>query len=523
MSDLTVPNAVEFRGISKSFGRLVANDDISFAVPSGTIHGIVGENGAGKSTLMNILFGIQHADRGDILIHGQPARIRSSIDAMNAGIGMVHQHFMLVDRLTAMQNVVLGAETGFWLKGGVGGGRRRIEELQARYGLVFPLDQIPHNLSVGTQQRIEILKALYRNASVLILDEPTSVLTPQEVDMLFTVFKDLKAEGKTVVLITHKLREILAVTDNVTVLRQGRCIETIPTASVTRTSLAEAMVGRKINPVALPPNIRSPLPKLSVRDLVVKGEGSVDVRGLSFDLHGGEILGIAGVAGNGQSDLLMALSGLAPVVEGDIRTDRLTISHGSPATPADLRQGGLGNIPEDRQRSGMIGEWTGLENSILGLQRIKGVPGVGRTLDWRRIEAWCRELLARNDVRPPDPHRSLGVFSGGNQQKLVIGRELALEPEILLVGQPTRGVDIGAIETIHGKLVEQRNKGRALLLVSVELDEIFALSDRVIVMFEGRSMGELSRSELSESLLGLMMAGTPKTEAVLHLTEREPA
>jgi simple sugar transport system ATP-binding protein len=436
---------------------------------------------------------------------------------------MVHQHFMLVDRLTAMQNVVLGAETGFWLKGGVGGGRDRIQALQARYGLDFPLDHIPHNLSVGTQQRIEILKALYRDASVLILDEPTSVLTPQEVDVLFTVFKDLKAEGKTVVLITHKLREILAVTDNVTILRQGRCVDTVPTATVTRSSLAEAMVGRKINPVALPATTPSPRPKLSIRDLVVKGQGSVGVRGLSFDLHGSEILGIAGVAGNGQSELLMALSGLAPVIEGEIRTEHLTIDNKSTISPGGLRQGGLGNIPEDRHRNGVIGEWTGLENSILGLQRRNDVPGVGLSLNWRRIEAWCRDLLRDNDVRPPDPHRPIGVLSGGNQQKLVIGRELALEPDILLIGQPTRGVDIGAIEAIHGKLVEQRNRGRALLLVSVELDEIFALSDRVIVMFEGRSMGELSRSELSETLVGMMMAGMSKAEALGYLNRRESA
>jgi ABC-type uncharacterized transport system ATPase subunit len=515
--------AVEFRGVTKNFGGLVANDGISFAIPRGTIHGIVGENGAGKSTLMNILFGIQRADAGDILIKGDARAVRDSADAIRRGVGMVHQHFMLVDRLSALQNIVIGAESGFFLGGGVGRGRAAVQAIQERYGLNFPLDEAPRNLAVGVQQQIEIVKALYRKADILILDEPTGVLTPQEADRLFEVVRDLRTEGKTVILITHKLREILAVTDNVTVLRQGKCVATLPTAATTRGALAEMMVGRKLKAVELPPSRPSAEPVLRVKDLHVAGRGGAGVNGLTLDVRGGEILGIAGVAGNGQSELLMAIAGLAPVAAGEIECAGAKRHAGTRPSPRAAQEGRLAHVPEDRHRMGMIGEWSSLENSVLGLQRSGGVKGLGFFLAWKQLEDWCRKLMAANDVRPADPHRPMGVFSGGNQQKLVIGRALAHDPDVLLVGQPTRGVDIGAVEAIHRKLVDERGRGKTLLLVSVELDEILALSDRVLVMFEGRSMGELARGELDETLLGLMMAGTPKEEALTHIEHKETA
>ena len=516
------PFAVEFRGLSKRFGNVVANDDVSFGVRSGSIHGIIGENGAGKSTLMSALFGLYRPDAGEILLDGRPSDIRGPSTAIQAGVGMVHQHFMLVERMTALQNVVLGAEDGAWLRGGTGDVRARVQAIQDRYGLRFPLNAVTRDLPVGVQQRVEILKALYRGARVLILDEPTSVLTPPEVEQLFQVFHDLKAQGKTVILITHKLQEVLAVTDTVTVLRAGRAVETRPTAGADRTMLATLMVGRKPRPL---PDARAavrPEVRLEAENLVVADRAGVRrVSGLSFEVQAGEVLGVAGVSGNGQSELLAALAGLAPLAAGRARIGTVEIASDRPATPEAVRRGGVGHVPEDRQRLGMIKGWDAIENSVLGLHRTGGIAGVGWRISRRAIAAWCGALMEAHDVRPRDPSRRLGLFSGGNQQKLVFGRELALSPDVLLVGQPTRGVDIGAIESIHAALLAERDKGTAILLVSVELEEILALSDRILVMFEGRSMGLLDRAEADERLLGLMMAGLPLDEARREAQSRE--
>lgn len=518
---LAAPPAVEFVALTKRFGNLVANDAVSFSIPAGTIHGIVGENGAGKSTLMSALFGLYKPDAGQIKINGKAVEIDSPHAAIRQGIGMVHQHFMLVERLTALQNIILGAEPSFWLLGGVGRSRRRVEGLQKKYGLPFPLDAITRDLPVGVQQRIEIIKALYRGAQTLILDEPTSVLTPPEVQGLFDVFKELAAEGKTVVLITHKLQEIMAVTDNVTVLRQARVIATTRTNAITKLSLAEMMVGRKIANVT---DSRAPVSDkmgVEVRNLTIKdAAGTARVSDLSFDIRHGSVLGIAGVSGNGQTELLSCLAGQVSATSGSIRLGRIRwTAEGRQPTTNDIRHHGVAIVPEDRLRHALIGRWPARDNSILGLQNSGKVPGLGFRIHRDEIAEWCRDLMVKHDVRPPDPSRITSVFSGGNQQKLVIGRELATDPEIIVIGQPTRGVDIGAIEAIHQSLMTERSRGKAMLVVSVELDEVMALSDSILVMFEGRSMGQLDRHEFSEKVIGLMMAGISRDDAI-HQTKQ---
>ncbi len=506
--------AVEFKNVTKRFGAVVANENVSFGVKKGTIHGIIGENGAGKSTLMSALFGLYHLDSGAIWLNGKEANVKDPSTAIGAGIGMVHQHFMLVERMTALQNVVLGKETGFWLKGGTGSVEATVEEIQNRYGLNFPLNAVTRDLPVGMQQRIEILKALYRGAEVLILDEPTSVLTPGEVVELFQVFADLKAQGKTVILITHKLQEIMSVTDNVTVLRDGKCVGTVPTEGADRISLATMMVGRKPSP---PPKARKPVgaeKRVEVRDLhVTDMTGAQRVFNVNFHIKAGEVLGIAGVAGNGQSELIYAMAGLTQPSAGDIKVGNVSFSRENPVTPERLRQEGIGHVPEDRHRIGMMKRWTAAENSILGLHRTNRVKGVSWRINTSSVRSWCDDLMDKHDVRPTDPGLQFSMFSGGNQQKLVFGRELSLSPDVLLVGQPTRGVDIGAIELIHSEILAERDKGKSILLVSVELEEILALSDRILVMFEGRSMGIVDKEEANENLLGLMMAGQSLDEA----------
>lgn len=512
--------AVEFKGVTKSFGSVIANDDVSFGIHQGEIHGIVGENGAGKSTLMSALFGLYKVDKGEIWLNGRPNDIRDPKTAINSGIGMVHQHFMLIDRLTSLQNVVLGAENGFWLKNGTGDVRGRVEDIQKQYGLHFPLDELTRDLPVGVQQRIEILKALYRGAEVLILDEPTSVLTPNEVDQLFGVFRDLKERGKTVVLITHKLQEIIEVTDTVSVLKQGTCVGTYPTSEMTRTSLAEKMVGRSLASTKSVRPAAGAKAVVSVRNLVLTDKDGIDrVSDLSFDIHDGELLGIAGVSGNGQSELLEAMTGLQTIASGKIVMGRTTITADTPVSAASIRAAGVGHVPEDRHRFGMISTWATSDNSILGLPR--AMLGGGWRLSRKKTDDWCASLMALHDVRPAEVSRRLGMYSGGNQQKLVIGRELAPSPEVLLIGQPTRGVDIGAMEAIHEAILAERDKGRSVLVISVELEEILKLSDRIMVMFEGRNMGIVNREDASESLLGMMMAGLTLDEARNELARKD--
>jgi simple sugar transport system ATP-binding protein len=500
------PAAIELRGIDKSFGAVHANKNVNLTIGKGSIQGIIGENGAGKSTLMSILYGFYTADAGEILINGKPVKIHGSHDAIAAGIGMVHQHFMLVEPFTVLENVMLGAEGGALLAGGAAKARTELERLARDYGLNVNPDTHISDLPVGEQQRVEILKALFRHCDILILDEPTGVLTPQETDQLFQILRALNARGVTIVLITHKLREILAITDTVSVMRQGEMVATLPTRKATREHLAELMVGRKVRleldkTKAEPGEIR-----LSVRSLsVIDGKGVPRVDDVSFDVRAGEIVGIAGVSGNGQSELLEALSGIRLMSNGEIHLCERVISTGAPCGPASAREHGLAHVPEDRLRLGVVTAFPAWESCVLGYHEDAAYNG--RVLmDRDAMTDACGKLMERFDVRPRDPDLKCANLSGGNQQKLILAREIDRKPKVLLVGQPTRGVDIGAIEFIHRQLIALRDAGCAILLVSVELEEVMSLSDRILVMFQGRIVGEVDGDEAEERTLGLMMA-----------------
>ncbi len=494
--------AIELKGISKSFGPVQANRDIDLLVPKGSIHGIIGENGAGKSTLMNILYGFYQADSGSILVDGELQKIRTPEDAITAGIGMVHQHFMLVEPFTALENLLLGAEGGFTLDAGIEKARQEIIALERDYGLEVDLDAKVQDLPVGVQQRVEILKALFRGARILILDEPTGVLTPQEADDLFRILENLKAQGRTVVLITHKLREIMAATDNVSVMRQGQMVAHRKTVETSTEELAELMVGRKVLLRVDKDVARPGADILSVRDLSVRDQAGIQrVKGVSFDVRAGEIVGIAGVAGNGQSFLLEALTGIRPFESGSVSIAGRPLDmvpHGRPE--------GLGHVPEDRLRMGLIRGFPAHENAILGYQEEEAYCKKG-FLERLDIIKTTKDWMASYDVRPGNPDLKAGSFSGGNQQKLVLAREMEHDPALLVVGQPTRGVDIGAIEFIHRRLIAMRDAGKAVLLVSVELDEILSLADRILVMFDGHFTGELDAAKADERKIGLLMAG----------------
>lgn len=494
--------AIALAHIDKRFGPVHANKDISLEVEKGTIHGIVGENGAGKSTLMSILFGFYQADSGDIQVDGKPTRIASPTDAIRAGIGMVHQHFMLVGKFTVLENIMLGAEGGFLLNSGRAKVRRELERLEKDYGLTVDPDALIDDLAVGLQQRVEILKALYRGAEVLILDEPTGVLTPSEAEHLFRILRQLKDQGKTIVLITHKLKEIMAITDRVSVMRRGEMVATLPTRETSPEQLAELMVGRRVLLRVVKAERQPERVVLEVKNLVVKDTaGTVKVNGVSFVVRAGEIVGIAGVAGNGQSELLEAITGIRPPFSGEILLNGKPL----PCDAAQARAQKLAHVPEDRHRLGIVTSFDACENVILGYHGDE-IYQKGIFQDRRAIVADTEKKMQDFDVRPQDPHLRLGLFSGGNQQKIVLAREIEQDPDLLIVGQPTRGVDVGAIEFIHRRLIAMRDRGKAVLLVSVELDEIRSLADRVLVMCGGNITGECA-PETSEKQIGLMMAG----------------
>lgn len=506
-------NAIELRGISKAFGPVKANQDVSLRVGKGSIHGIIGENGAGKSTLMSILYGFYEADSGDILVDGAPVNIRNSNDAIAAGIGMVHQHFMLVDPFTVLENVMLGAESGALLAESEAAARQELQRLEREYGLDVPVDETVGALPVGQQQRVEILKALYRGARILILDEPTGVLTPQETDQLFEILAALKSQNVTVILITHKLREIMAITDQVSVMRGGEMVAHRATAETSREELAELMVGRKVRLDLDKDPVRQRGAMITVDGVSVRDDkGITRLDNASFRVQAGEIVGIAGVSGNGQSELLEVLAGIIAPTEGRVQLGETAVTPDHPGDPEQRRADGVAHVPEDRHRLGLVGKFRAEETAILGYHNgsdyrsgVLSEPGA--------IRSDCARMMEAFDVRPPDPSLQSSKFSGGNQQKLILAREMIKQPKILLVGQPTRGVDIGAIEFIHRQIVAMRDAGCAILLVSVELDEILSLSDRIVVMCEGRVIGEVDAAEADERTIGLMMTGVPRDDA----------
>jgi ABC-type uncharacterized transport system ATPase subunit len=499
--------AVAMRGIRKRFGAVQANDGVDLTVTAGTVHGIVGENGAGKSTLMSVLYGLIQPDDGTIQIDGAPVHIRHSRDAMQRGVGMVHQHFMLVDTFSALDNIVLGAEPDWRLPAARAAARKRLEELMRDSGLQVRLDSAVEDLPVGERQRLEILKALYRGARILILDEPTAVLTPQETDQLFGTLRQLRARGTTILLITHKLKEIMALTDAVTVMRAGRVVLDCATADTSTDALAQAMVGRRVQFGRSEGTKKTPRGAPLLQASHLSWRDSLDVTRLadvSLTLHAGEIVGIAGVSGNGQSELLDALSGLLVPDDGTLHFAGRTFTPSHWLDPATARDLALAHVPEDRHRRGLVLPFAAWESGVLGYH---GLPRYGRH-GWMvhgAMRADTAQMMERYDVRPRDPDVRSAQFSGGNQQKLVLAREAMPQPQVLLVGQPTRGVDIGAIEFIHGRLRAMRDAGGAVLVVSSELDEIFALADRVLVMTCGRITGEMPIEDCTEAALGCLM------------------
>jgi ABC-type uncharacterized transport system ATPase subunit len=504
---MTAAAAIELRGIDKRFGSVHAVRGVSLVIEKGAITGIVGENGAGKSTLMSILYGLYRADGGEILVEGELAAMDSPRDAIARGIGMVHQHFMLVDTFTVLENLVLGAEGGPLLAGGLAAARAELLRLSREYGLTVDPDARVADLSVGEQQRVEILKVLFRGARILILDEPSAVLTPQETDQLFRILATLKDRGVSVVLITHKLREIMAATDRVYVMRQGQVVAERRTADTNPEELAELMVGRKVRL-----ELDKAAPRRGEVRLEVEHLSLVDFRGvrllddINLQLRAGEIVGIAGVSGNGQTELLQVLAGIRAPTSGKFTVCGRTVDAARASDPSKMRDLGLAHVPEDRHRQGMVAAFRASETSILGYHH---GPSFSRNyiLSNPAVGAHCARLMEQFDVRPRLPGLLSGNFSGGNQQKLVLAREMSQQPKVLLVGQPTRGVDIGAIEFIHRELVKSRDNGCAVLVVSVELDEILSLADRIVVMFAGRIVGEVEQGRADERTLGLMMTG----------------
>jgi general nucleoside transport system ATP-binding protein len=501
---------LEMRGVTKQFPGVLANDHVDFDLRKGEVHALLGENGAGKSTLMNILYGLYRADEGEIRTNGKPVTFSSAKDAIDRGIGMVHQHFMLIPVMTVAENIVLEVEPR---KAGVlldyDAAVERVRDISTRFGLAVNPSAKVANISVGQQQRVEILKALYRGAEILILDEPTAVLTPQEAGELFGIIKSLQADGTSIIFISHKLNEVLEIADRITVLRRGKKIDTVPREGATEETLARMMVGREVL-LRVEKRPSEPGDKLlELKNVNVNDDrGLPAVREVSFDVHAGEIVGIAGVEGNGQSELIEAITGLRAAAGGEIVVGGRTMTH---PTARKMLDAGVGHIPEDRQRRGLVLEFTIAEN--IALHDYNRPPD--SKWGWlfpRRLIQRAASLIREFDVRGGGPQTRGGALSGGNQQKVVAAREIARDPSVLVAAQPTRGLDVGAIEYLHRRLVEERDEGRAILLISLELDEILSLSDRILVMYEGRIVGEHAR-DTTEEEIGFEMLGGRRKEA----------
>ncbi len=507
-----MPPVLELRGISKSFPGVLANDSIDLKVEKGEIHALLGENGAGKTTLMNILYGLYKPDAGQIFVQGKEVSIHSPSDAIALGIGMVHQHFMLVPVMTATENVMLGVEpthNGFFLdKTRVA---KRIQEISRQYDLEVDPGTYIKDLPVGSQQRVEIIKVLYRKADILILDEPTAVLTPQEVDGLFKVVRSLVADGKSVIFITHKLKEVLAIADQITVLRGGRVVGTSTPQEVSQEKLAAMMVGREVNLVVKKKPAKPGETVLAVKNLQVRDEhGSQTVNGVTFDVHAGEVLGVAGVQGNGQTELVYALTGLLQPAGGEIRIVDKPVRR---STPRNILERGVAHIPEDRQRHGLILSFPVRDNLVLCTYYQRPFAK-GPALQEKIIVETAGKLVEQFDVRTPNLTVPVSALSGGNQQKVIVAREFSRPIKLLIASQPTRGLDVGSIEYIHSRIIEKRDEGTAVLLISPELDEIIALSDRIAVMYKGQVVEILAAAGINKAYLGLLMAGVRPSEAV---------
>ncbi len=496
---------LELRGITKRFPGVLANDHIDLTLNQGEIHALLGENGAGKSTLMNVLYGLYHPDEGEILVRGNPIRMTGPRDAIAQGIGMVHQHFMLIPVFTVTENVMLGDES---ITNGVVLDRkkvaREIRELSTKYGLEVNPDLYIKDLSVGVQQRVEIIKLLYRKADILILDEPTAVLTPQEADDLFQVLRNLKARGNSIIFITHKLREVLELADRITVLRLGKVVGSADPQSATSAELARLMVGRS---VILSVDKEPAQPKavtLAVQNLVVRDERhNIAVNGVSFQVHAGEVLGIAGVQGNGQTELAQALTGLRKVESGQVTILGEDTTHANPRKISELR---VAHVPEDRQADGLVLNFPVEDNLVLN-EYYRPPFAKGIVMNFDAIQTAAEERVREFDVRTPSIFVNAGNLSGGNQQKVIVAREFSRDIALLIASQPTRGLDVGSIEYIHKRIIEKRDAGVAVLLVSNELDEIMSLSDRVAVMFKGEIIDTVNAAETTKEALGLLMAG----------------
>jgi len=505
-----VEYAVEMHNISKQFPLVLANDDVTFSVQKGEIHALVGENGAGKSTLMNILYGLLNADGGTLAVDGKAAHFTGPGDAIARGIGMVHQHFMLIPPLTVAENVVLGQEPS--KRGFVDKARanQTVKALSDQYGLKVDPTAKVETLSVGIEQRIEIIKVLYRGAEILILDEPTAVLTPQEVDELFEILGSLKDQGKTIIFITHKLQEVMAVADTVTVMRRGKVVGTVSTQDTTRQKIATMMVGRQVLFRVARTQAEPGEVVLTVKDLnALDNKDLPALRAISFSVREGEILGIAGVEGNGQTELVEVLTGLRKAQSGQVELNSEVITNYSPRL---IREKGTGHIPEDRQRRGLVLDFNVAQNMVLGIHYRKPfVRHLGLdVINFGPIREKAQRLLKEFDIRPPDHENLAGNLSGGNQQKVIVAREFDQNPKLLIAAQPTRGIDVGSIEFIHQRLLQARDKGKAVLLISADLEEILSISDRIAVMYEGQIVGTLEPAEATEERLGLMMTGGGK-------------
>lgn len=495
---------LELKNIKKVFPGVIANDDVNFDLNKGEIHVLLGENGAGKTTLMNIVYGLYQQEAGDIFVKGKKVNIKNPKDAISLGIGMVHQHFMLVHNFSVAQNMILGNEPKKGLNIDINKAVRDTKELSEQYGFHINPNDVIEDMTVGQQQKVEILKALYRGAEILILDEPTAVLTPQEIEELGVILRNLVKEGKSIILITHKLKEVMSMSDRVTIIRRGKIIDVVNTKDTNIDELAEMMVGRKVSLVVNKKEANIGEVVLQVEKLNVLDNRKLPaVKSVDLQVKRGEILAIAGVDGNGQSELVEAIAGLRKPVGGKIILNKIDITGKSPRQAIEA---GLGHIAEDRHKRGLVLKYSLAENSILGIH-YKAPFANGILMNYNKVKEYARELIKNYDVRTPDEDVMASALSGGNQQKMVVAREIEKNPELIIAAQPTRGLDVGAIEYIHKRLVEERDNGRAVLLVSLELDEVLSLADRIAVIYDGNIVDILDSKDADEQKLGILMAG----------------